>query len=267
MAAAAIFALIVVASTVGLVLPFLQQTWWLPPLASQEGRFIDRQFLLSMAMCLVIVVPAQFGLALVALRYKDKGKDRPATYSHGNNKLEAMWVSLATVFFVGMSLMGQGMWAQIRLRSAPADALNVEVTGQQFAWNMRYPGPDGKFGRTRTDLISDSSGNPLGIDPDDPAGKDDLVIPTLVVPVDRHLNLSLKAKDVTHNFFVPEMRLKQDTVPGLVVNLHFKPTRIGKYEIACSELCGLGHYKMRSYMEVLSQADYDRWWKQQTGGQ
>ena len=107
--------------------------------------------------------------------------------------------------------------------------------------------------------MNDSGGNPLGVDSKDPAGKDDITAPTMAVPVNQPVELILRSKDVTHSFFVPELRLKQDTVPGMRIRIHFTAEKVGKYEIACAELCGLGHYKMRSFLEVLEPADYQKW--------
>ena len=135
----------------------------------------------------------------------------------------------------------------------------MEVTGLQFAWYFRYPGPDGKLARTKPELEDASVGNPVGIDPDDPAGKDDVVTGTMYLPVDRQAEVVLRAQDVIHSFFIPAMRFKQDAVPGLMIHMHFTPTKIGDYEIACAELCGLGHYKMHGILKVVSQADYDQW--------
>lgn len=257
-----VFALLLVLITLTLVGPLVGKIWWLPVLSSAHGAAIDKQFLFSMILCAVIFIPAQLGLAYVIVRFRDRGQG--AKYSHGNNKLEAIWVIATAVFFLGMNLMGQRLWAERQFEKAPAGALQIEVTAQQFVWNMRYQGPDGKFGRTDPKLISDSGGNPLGLDTSDPVAQDDIVAPTMAVPINRPVELILKTKDVTHSFFVRELRLKQDTVPGMVIRVHFTATRLGKYEIACSELCGLGHYKMRSFLDVLSEPDYEKWLKERS---
>lgn len=257
---AILFAIVLVVVTTACVYPFMAKMWWTPALASVQGVNFDKHFMLSLILCGIIMVPAQLALAYCIVAFKDKGGAK-ADYSHGNNVMELMWTTLALVFFIGMNVLGQSMWAEQRFTPASADSLQVEVTGEQFAWNMRYPGPDGKFGKTDYTLIDNSAGNPVGLDPNDPAGKDDVLATTLVVPVNRPLEVILHSKDVTHNFFVAEMRIKQDAVPGMDLRIHFTPNREGKYEIACSELCGLGHYKMRSFMEVVSQAKYDQWLK------
>jgi cytochrome c oxidase subunit 2 len=177
--------------------------------------------------------------------------------------MEIVWTTATIIVFVGLGFMAREAWASLHFRAAEPGALQIEVTAQQFAWNIRYPGADGIWGRTKISEISDSGGNPLGLDPADPAAADDLVMPVFAVPVNREVELILKTKDVTHSFFVRELRLKQDTVPGMVIRVHFKADKPGKYEIACAELCGLGHHRMRSDLTVLSQADYDKWMAEQ----
>jgi cytochrome c oxidase subunit 2 len=131
----------------------------------------------------------------------------------------------------------------------------------QFAWYFRYPGPDGTYGGTSVKLMDPSAGGEaaVGLNPSDPSSKDDVVTGTMYLPVDREVDLSLRSVDVIHSFFVPSLRFKQDAVPGLNIHMHFKPTAIGEYEIACAELCGLGHYKMHGMVHVVSQEDFDKW--------
>jgi cytochrome c oxidase subunit II len=236
---------------------FAAKTWWLPPYISEYGEAYDKHFMLTMVICGIIFVAAQLALAYTVFRYRKHSG--AAHYSHGNNKLEALWTSAAAVLFLGIVIAGTHIWTQAHLEAAPVNALQVEVWAQQFVWNFRYPGPDGVFGRTRPELMKESIGQPLGIDPDDPAGKDDLVMPILAIPVNRPVEVILRSKDVIHSFFVPELRLKQDVVPGLENRLHFTASKIGRYEIPCAELCGLGHYQMRSFLDVKSEADFQQW--------
>ncbi len=154
------------------------------------------------------------------------------------------------------------MWANYFLTDAPPGALTIEITAQQFAWNMRYPGPDGKFGRTDPMLIDDASTNYLGLDPKDPDGRDDILTQNIMaVPVNRPVRVMLRSKDVTHSFFVPQLRVKQDAVPGMAIRVHFTATKDGEYEIACAELCGMQHYKMRGRLMVMQEADFEKWLK------
>jgi cytochrome c oxidase subunit 2 len=142
----------------------------------------------------------------------------------------------------------------------PADVrpLEVRITGEQFAWNIHYPGPDGVFGRTRPDLISAS--NPVGIDRDDAAAKDDIgLLNVLTVPVDRTVVVQLTSRDVIHSFTLNEMRVKQDANPGMVARTWFTPAATGDWEISCSQLCGLGHYRMRGEFHVITPEAWDAW--------
>jgi len=204
---------------------------------------------------------AQLSLGYISWRYREQPSSPPVLYSHGNTKLEIIWTVLTTILFVGLNLMGSTVWASQRFDPAGPGAVKVEVTGMQFAWYFRYPGPDGKYGATSPRLMDPSAGGEaaVGLNTSDPAAKDDLVTGTMYLPVDREVDLSLRSVDVIHSFFVPSLRFKQDAVPGLNIHMHFKPTAIGEYEIACAELCGLGHYKMHGMVHVVSQEDFDQW--------
>ncbi len=237
---------------------FAGRYWWFPPSAASHGAALDGQFVITLLVTGVVFIAAQVALGYLLIRYKDK-PGAQASHSHGSTKMEIVWTSATAILFFLMVLPGQSIWADLYIREAPADALQIEITGQQFAWNMRYPGPDGQFGRTSPELMDDSAGNPVGLDFEDPAAADDLVLPTMAIPVDRPIELLLRSKDVTHSFFVRELRIKQDTVPGLMIPLRFTATDTGQFEIACAELCGLGHHRMRSFIDVLSEADYRQW--------
>lgn len=248
--------------TLSTVWIFIDRVWWFPELISEEGRAIDDQFLLTLVVVGITFFLAQMALGYFIWRFRARGNER-AAYWHESPKLEATWTIATAIVFISLSIQGNRVWARLRLTEAPPDAIPIELTGQQFAWTIRYPGPDGKFGRTDPKLIDDSAGNPLGLDDKDPAAKDDIVVPTMAVPVNHPIRLILRAKDVTHSFFVPHLRIKQDTVPGMLIPIHFTPTKVGKYEIACAELCGLGHYKMKSYFEVMTEEGYKNWLAQQ----
>src|SRR5262249_17987106 len=143
----------------------------------------------------------------------------------------------------------------------------VQVTGEQFAWNFHYPGPDGAFGKTDVKLIT--STNTIGLDRTDPAAKDDVVsINALHVPVDRAVKVRIRSKDVIHSFFLPNLRIKQDAVPGMAIEVWFTPNKAGAYEIACAELCGLGHYRMKAFLTIdPSQEEFNKWLQQQAAEQ
>ena len=238
---------------------FAIKKWWLPAVASLNGPAMDQQFFYTYIAMGVVFLAAQLGLGLFVWQYRDRGADTKVHYSHGNLRLEVLWTTLTAILFIALNLSGNKIWAESRFHGASPGAVQVEVTGLQFAWYFRYPGPDGKFARTKPELEDASVGNPVGIDDTDPAGKDDVVTGTLVLPVDREAELILGSQDVIHSLFIPAMRFKQDAVPGLMIHMHFTPTKTGDYEIACAELCGLGHYKMHGMLKVVSQQEFAKW--------
>jgi len=240
---------------------FVAQTWWLPHGVSAAAPWIDHQFALTYVLMGIVFVAAQGGLGWLVWKNREGASSKPVEYSHGNTTLELLWTTLTAILFVGLNLMGSHVWANERFEPAAAGSIPVEVTGMQFAWYFRYPGPDGAYGRTDPRLMDPSAGNEaaVGLDTSDPAAKDDVVTGTMYLPVQREVDLTLRAVDVIHSFFVPALRFKQDTVPGLAFYIDFAPTEIGDYEIACAELCGLGHYKMHGMVHVVSQEDFDKW--------
>ncbi len=240
---------------------FVTKTWWFPPAITSFGHEVDAQFFRTLVITGIVFVVSQLALAYAVFRFRDRGQK--AKHIEGNQTMEVLWTGATIVLFVGLGIMARSAWAEVHFRPAARDALQVEVTGQQFAWNFRYPGPDGKFGRLKPELVNASGGNPLGLDPADPDGKDDVVVPVMAVPVNREVELLLRSQDVTHAFFVRELRLKQDTVPGMLIRVHFTATDTGTYEIPCAELCGLGHYRMHSTLTVMSDAEFQKWLKDQ----
>jgi len=236
---------------------FVSKHWWFPESISEHGGAVDRQFMITIIVVGIAFAAAQIGLGWVVWKYRDSAAATRATYSHGNNRLEVVWTIVTAVIFISLAIMGQRVWASLHLHAAPAGSYTVEVVAQQFSWNFHYHGKDNVFGRTDPKLIDDSALNYVGIDDTDPNAKDDSVVSTLVVPVNRPVELILKSKDVTHSFFVPQLRFKQDLVPGMAIPVHFTVTKIGKYELACAELCGMNHYKMKSYMLVLPENEFN----------
>ncbi len=248
------------------LLPFVVGPWQPPEAITELARQLDDQMLLTFVVTGVIFLVSQFALGYAVLRF-GREREEPARYFARNDRWELLWTTAAGVLFLGLTLMGYSAWAEVRFdqarREDAPEPLVVEVVGQQFLWNFRYAGADGRFGPTSVELMDDSVGNPLGVDRDHPDGADDIVAPSLVVPVNRDVELVLMAKDVLHNFFVPELRIKMDTVPGLISRLPFRADTKGRYEIACSELCGLGHYRMRAYLEVVEEAELEAWLDEQ----
>ena len=165
-----------------------------------------------------------------------------------------------------LTFVGSNVWASIYMDPAPANSMHIDVSAEQFAFYFRYPGPDGKFGVVHPELANDGNGNFFGLDPrNNVAARDDIVVATLTVPVNRPILLTMHSKDMIHSFYVPELRLQMDIVPGLTIPVHFTATKIGRYEIVCTQLCGLGHYSMRAFLDVVSQSDFDQWLKTQSG--
>ena len=242
--------------TVASLWMFLSHRWWFPEAISEHGPSVDRQFVITIIVCGIAFAAAQIGLGWAVWKYRDSADKQRATYSHGNNRLEVVWTVVTAIVFISLAVMGQRVWASLHLHAAPPGSYQIEVTAQQFAWNIRYPGKDNIFGRTDVQYIDDAT-NPVGLTDTDPNAKDDVVGPTLVVPVNRPVELVLKSKDVTHSFWVPQLRFKQDLVPGMGIHVHFTANKVGKYELACAELCGMNHFKMKSYMLVLPQSDFD----------
>jgi cytochrome c oxidase subunit II len=262
-AASALLALLIVIMVVVTVYVFVTRPPWSvpPPPITAVGVDIDHQYDLTLYVAGTVFILSQLGLAYAIFRFRDRGQK--VRFTRGNNTMEVVWTTATIVLFLGLGILGHKAWAEVRFTQASPEAIRIEVTANQFVFNFRYPGADGKFGRLDPKQISASTGNALGIDSNDPAGKDDIVVPTLTVPVNHEIELLIRSQDVIHNFFVRELRLQQDAVPGLEVPLHFTANLIGDYEIVCTQLCGLGHYRMRSVLHVVSDSDYLKFLKEQ----
>jgi cytochrome c oxidase subunit 2 len=226
---------------------------WFPTPISPEALVFDLQFGRTLWISGILFICVQLLLAWMLLRRRRSGEVAPRR----QRAVEIGWTVVASVLFLSLAIMGSRGWAKVPVR-VPNEEV-VEVYAHQFAWNFRYPGADARFGRTANRYISDAGGNPLGIDPGDPAGTDDTVTPTLRIPAGRDVLLLLHSRDVIHDFFVRELRTKQDIVPGMEIPLEIHVDRPGQYEIACAELCGLGHSQMRSFLIVMPPAEYDGW--------
>jgi cytochrome c oxidase subunit 2 len=238
------------------VLLFVAGKWWFPEAISEHAPALDRQFLITILVVGISFTAAQVGLGWMVWKYRDTGqKSDRGLYTHGSNRLVVLWTVITAVVFITLGLMGQSVWASLRLHDAPPGSYSVEVVAQQFQWNFHYAGKDGKYGRTDPQLIDDAALNFVGLDSSDAAAADDAVTTALVIPVNRPVELRLRSKDVIHNFWVPQLRFKQDLVPGMEIKVHFTANKVGKYELACAELCGQLHFKMRSFMLVLPETD------------
>ena len=249
-------------------------TEWLglPPLASAHGGQIDSLIGWTHVFMLILFVGwgAFFAYTLVRFRRsRHPVADYTGIKSHASSYSE---IGVAIVEAILLFAFSVPIWAARVDRIPPENqALVVRVTGEQFAWNVHYAGPDRVFGRTDVKLI-DLQSNPLGVDRSDPAAKDDITtVNQLYLPVNKPVIVRLRSKDVIHSFGVPEFRVKQDAIPGLTIPIWFIPnvttaemrTRTGKadfqYQIACAQLCGLGHARMRGFVTVQTADEFQKW--------
>ena len=232
---------------------------WLPAAASSHAGALDG-VLLSVHAHMLLIFVAWLALFLIALVKFRRGASPEPSANGISGKVAAIAIGLVIVGdVVILTMQALPAWAA---RNEPPAAdiapIEVRITAEQFAWNIHYPGPDRVFGRTRANLISAS--NPVGIDRDDPGGRDDIgILNVLMLPVYRTAVVQLMSRDVIHSFTLNEMRVKQDATPGMTARLWFTPVRTGDWEIACSQLCGLGHYRMRGEYHVVEQAAWDKW--------
>jgi len=247
-------------------------------ISSVSGR-IDEIIVIVHYLMLVLFVGwgIFFIVSLVKFRSsKNKKANYKGVESHYSSVLEAAVAVIEIVILFGFAFP---IWAE-RVNEVPdtRDAETVRVIAQQYAWNIHYPGPDGKFGETRIDLV-DEQDNPIGLDRSSEFAEDDFTtINQLHIPVNRKIRVDLSSKDVIHNFKLPELRVSQDAIPGMVIPVHFTATstseeflkttvgtkREGKgLEIACAQLCGLGHYRMKGYVTIHEEDDYQAWLDEQ----
>jgi cytochrome c oxidase subunit 2 len=226
--------------------------WWLPADASAHGPALDHHLLLNLWIALALLTLAHLILLLGLLA-------RRSTQSIRLWQIEYLPLAILALLFATLTIKAERLWASTRYTGADLTALQVEVTGVQFAWYFRYPGSDATFGITRPQLVAPGEGNPLGLDPTDPHSPDDLVTSELVLPANREVDLRLNAQDVIHGFSIPAMRLKQNAVPGQTLHIHFTPTIPGTYAILCTQLCGLGHFRMNATLRVLPADQFAAW--------
>jgi cytochrome c oxidase subunit 2 len=235
----------------------------MPVQAAAHAAEIDQMTILVHWLMLVLFVGWGAFFIFVLFRFR-KGANPRASYVGAKGKFakstEVLVAVIEIVLLVGYAIPA---WAT-RVKAFPSEsqALVVRIVGEQFAWNIHYPGPDGRFGRT--DLSKVTADNPLGLDRTDPDAKDDITtINQLYLQVDRPVLVHLSSKDVIHSFGLIEMRVKQDAIPGMSMPVWFVPNRLGEYEISCSQLCGLGHFRMRGFITVQNEADFKKWFDDQ----
>jgi cytochrome c oxidase subunit 2 len=228
----------------------------LPIQASTHAAELDQLTVIVHWLMAVLFIGWGAFFLFVLFRFR-RGANPRADYHGAKGKIsKGLEIGIVVVEAILLAFYAIPAWAT-RVSDFPAEnqATVVRVVGEQFAWNVHYPGADGKFGRTDISLMA--AENPLGLDRRDPDAKDDITtINQLTLPVDRPVLVHLSSKDVIHSFGLYEMRVKQDAVPGLDMPVWFIPNRIGDYEITCSQLCGLGHYRMRGFVNIKSDADY-----------
>ncbi len=211
--------------------------YWLPAEASTYAPKIDGMFNIILWITMITFVLVEVGLVFFLIKYRYK-PGRKATYYHGNNKLEIIWTAIPALILVFLAVFSNNLWSEIKSpEKYPKGAPVISIRPRQFEWDITYPGPDGKFDT-----------------PDDIQ-----TINQLYLAVDEPVQIKLQGQDVIHSFFVPEFRIKQDAVPGMQTGCWIKPTRAGNYEIACAELCGLGHYRMKGFVHVVTRDSLDRW--------
>ena len=246
-------------------IPIVRHTWWMAPDISTHGAPIDEQMSETMAEAGISFLASQIILAWFIWRFSNPRPGEKIKNFPGGGKA-MVWAAFLLVGteVLALGLFGVKAWANVYFVQPSANAMPVQVQAGQFAFYFRYPGPDGTFGTIHPEMLNEANQNFYGLDTDhDPDAKDDIVTAEMAVPVNREIHLLMHSKDVGHSFFVPELRVQQDFVPGLDLSVHFTATQIGRYEIVCTQLCGLGHYNMKAYLSVLSQQDFDNWLKKE----
>ena len=248
-------AVVLVLLVIGSLIFHFASPWWFTPIASNWATMDDTVILTFWVTGIVFVVVNLF-LAWVVWKYRHR-KDHKADYDPENKKLEWWLTAITSVGVAAMLAPGLFVWG--KFVDVPDDAAVVEALGQQWHWSYRFPGADGELGHSDATLITPA--NPFGLDPEDPAGRDDVLVasPELRLPVDRPVKVLLRSKDVLHNFTVTQFRVKMDLVPGMITHLWLTPTAPGSYEILCEELCGVGHFAMRGRVVVTPQEEFDAW--------
>ncbi len=232
----------------------------LPLVASAHGHEVD--MIIYLVHLLMFSLFLGWGVFFIFVIFKFQKKKNPkanyhGVHSHVSSVFEIIVVVVEAILLIGFSIP---FWAkQVNVFPRRTDMIKIRVVAEQFAWNIHYPGKDGIFGKTDIKYF-DRQSNPLGLDPKDPEAKDDIVtINQLHLPIGHPAVIYLSSKDVIHSFSIPVMRVKQDVIPGMVIPTWFTPTKTGNFEIACAQLCGLGHYRMKGYLTIHSEEDFNTW--------
>ncbi len=247
--------LVLVLFALGTLAFHLWSPWWWAPIAS-NWQYIDDTISLTFWITGIVFIAVVLFMAYCVFRFRYR-EDRRAEYEPENPKLEA-WLTIGTAIGItAMLVPGLFVWNQFV--TVPEEAHEVEIVGRQWSWSYRLPGADGVLGTT--DMRFADFDNPLGLNPNDPHGQDDVIVEfgDLLLPVDRPVKLAMRAVDVLHNYYVPEFRAKMDMVPGMVTYVWLTPTRTGTFEVICAELCGVGHAMMRGTVRVVEEDEFAAW--------
>jgi cytochrome c oxidase subunit 2 len=256
MAMAVALVVIVAAS----VLFHIVSPWWITPLAS-NWRQMDDTLAITLVVTGIFFIGINLFVVYVLLRFRHRDGSR-AAYEPDNKKLEH-WLIGGTTLAI-MALLAPGLFVYAEYVTPPRDAIVLEALAQQWQWRFRFPSADGRLGRSDARFVSGA--NPFGLDPDDPAGGDNVLINSNEVhlPVNKPVRMLLRSHDVLHDFYVPQFRARMNIVPGMVTTFWFTPTKPGRYEILCAQLCGVGHFNMRGHVVVEDEATFQAWMKEQT---
>ncbi len=253
-------AIVLVLITVGSVIFHFWSPWWFTELASNWSE-MDDTLIITFVITAIVFVLINFFIAYCVIRFRYK-KERRSAYEPENKKLE-WWLTVITAIGV-VIMLAPGLLVYGKFVDVPEGAAVVEAVGQQWQWSYRLPGKDGVLGTVNPREIGFT--NPFGMNTEDPNGQDDILVPSgdLHLAVDQPVQVLLRSKDVLHDFYVPQFRVKMDLVPGMVTSLWLTPTRVGEFEIACAEYCGVGHHTMRGVVVVDEKADYLAWLESQS---
>lgn len=232
--------------------------YWLPVDVSKHGGQIDS--LIAVVHWFALVLFVGWGIFFLYCLYKFRARPGHTAAYQPVKAIFSKYVEAGVVVFEAFLLFGLSAPIWARYKNEPpkeADAVNVHIIAEQFAWNVHYPGKDGKFGRTAPGFVA--ADNLIGLDPNDPDGKDDVVmVNQFHMPANKPIITSVSSKDVIHSWNIPVLRVKQDTIPGARIPVWFEAKETGHFEIACAQLCGLGHYRMRGEVHIESQAEFDK---------
>ena len=252
-------AIVLVVITVGSLIFHSWSPWWFTELASNWSD-MDDTLMITFVITAIVFVIINFFVAYCVIRFRYK-KERRSAYEPENKKLE-WWLTVITSIGI-VIMLAPGLLVYGKFVDVPDDAAVVEAVGQQWQWSYRYPGKDGVLGTVNPKEIGFS--NPFGMNPDDPNGQDDILVSSGAAHllVGKPVQILLRSKDVLHDFYVPEFRVKMDLVPGMVTSLWLTPTRVGEFEVACAEYCGVGHHTMQGWVTVDEEVDYRAWLESQ----